>query len=41
MGSHGCLNFVGPKKMLILSMNGMLCYVPQCVVQQGNAQMFG
>jgi len=28
-------------KLLILSVNGVLCYFPQCVVLQGNARMFG
>jgi hypothetical protein len=41
MGSHGWLKSTRPKKMLILNVNGMLCYVPQCVVQQGNARVFG
>jgi hypothetical protein len=27
--------------MLILNVNGVLCYVPQCVILQKNAQVFG
>jgi hypothetical protein len=41
MSSHGCLKFVGPKKLLIFSVNSVLCYVPQCAILQGNAQVFG
>jgi len=41
MGSRGWLKFTRPQKLLILNVNCMLCYVPQCVVQQGNAQVFG
>ncbi len=31
---------VKPKKLLILSVNGVLCYFPQCVVLQGNVWVF-
>jgi hypothetical protein len=37
MGSHGRLRSIGPQKLLILNVNGVLCYVPQCVILQGNA----
>ncbi len=41
MGSRGCLRFARPKKLLILSVNGVLCYVPRCAVLQGTARVFG
>lgn len=41
MSSRGCLKNVGPKKLLISNVNSVLCYVPQCVILQGNAQVFG
>jgi hypothetical protein len=31
----------GPKKLLILSMNNVLCYFSQSIILQGNARMFG
>jgi len=32
---------LGPKKLLILNVNGVLCYFPPLAVLQGNARMFG
>jgi hypothetical protein len=40
MSSCGCLKFVGPKKLLIINMNNVLCYVPQCAILQGIARVF-
>jgi hypothetical protein len=41
MSSCLCLQIDRPKKLLILSVNGLLCYFPHCVVWHRNAQMFG
>jgi hypothetical protein len=40
MSSRGCLKFVGPKKLLIISVNNLLCYVPQCAILQGITPVF-
>ncbi len=36
-----CLQTNRPKKLIILSFNGLLCYFPHSVVWHGNAWMFG
>jgi hypothetical protein len=37
---HGDIHKLLDQKMLILNVNGVLCYFPQCVVLQGNTQVF-
>jgi hypothetical protein len=32
---------LGPKNLLILNVNGVLCYFPPSAILQGNARMFG
>jgi len=32
---------LGPKKLLIINVNGVLCYFPPSVVLQGNVRLFG
>jgi hypothetical protein len=41
MHSHLCSFSLEPKKLLVLSVNGMLCYFLPSAVLQGNARMFG
>jgi hypothetical protein len=36
-----CSLFFEPKKLLVLIVDGMLCYFPPLVVLQGNVRMFG
>jgi hypothetical protein len=36
-----CSSLLGPKSLLIFSVNGVLCYFPPSVTQQGNARVFG
>ncbi len=32
---------LGPKKLLIFNVNGVLCYFPPSIVLQGNVRLFG
>jgi hypothetical protein len=32
---------IEPKKLLVLSVNGMLCHFPPSTIVQGNAKVFG
>ncbi len=41
MSSHLRLQIVRPKKLLILNINGLLCYFFHFLVRHGNARMFG
>jgi len=41
MHSHHCSLFFGPKKMLIININGVLCYFPHLAILQGNDRVFG
>jgi hypothetical protein len=38
--SRLCSSFVEPKKLLVLNINGVVCYFPHLVVLQGNARVF-
>jgi len=40
---HLCLHSssLEPKKLLVLSINGVLCYFPPSAILQRNARMFG
>ncbi len=41
--THSCVcsSLLGPKSLLIFSVNGVLCYFPPLVIQQGNVKVFG
>lgn len=39
MRSHLCLSLLGPNKLLILSVNDVLCYFSCSVVLQGNVRV--
>jgi hypothetical protein len=41
MRSHLCSSSIDPKKLLVLSINGVLCYFPPLVVLERNARVFG
>jgi len=41
MCSHLCLSFLGPNKLLILGVNGVLCHFPRSTILQGNVRVFG
>ncbi len=41
MGSCLCLQIDRPKKLIILNINGLLCYFSHFAVCHGNARMFG
>jgi hypothetical protein len=41
MRSHLCLSLLGPNKLLILSVNDVLCYFSCLVVLEGNVRVFG
>ncbi len=40
MHSHLHSSSLEPKKMLVLSVNSVLCYFPPPVILQGNARVF-
>jgi hypothetical protein len=41
MSSYLRLQIVGPKKLLIFSVNNVLCYLEHFVIQHENAWVFG